>query len=125
MLVDCFAANYENLGNKVQLGLATIRLQVADIKLSNSSGAAPAGQKTNNNRFRLLIKDIYKALHGWAGHDHYSALIRTREGRVRRNDGTRVQEVFFTVQIKDILAKKATITASPGSFNAAITAEIL
>lgn len=103
-LVDCFAANYENEGKKVQLGLVTIRLLIGDVKLTNSSQKAPAGQKTQSKSFYLLMKDIYKALHGYTGHDHYSSLIRIREGRIKRNDGVRVHEMLFTVEIKDITA---------------------
>lgn len=44
------------MGKKGQLGLAVIRVQVANMKLSNSSGKAPAGQKTNSLSFYLLMK---------------------------------------------------------------------
>lgn len=103
-LIDCFAANYENIARKGQMGLASIRLQIADIKLSNSSANAPDAQKTKSKSFYLLMNKIYKALHGWSGHDTYSSLIRTREGRIRRNDGVRVHEMIFTIEIKDMSA---------------------
>lgn len=122
-LVDCFGANYENLGNKVQMGLATIRIQIADVKLSNSSGKAPAEQKTKSKSFYLLMKEVYKALHGYTAHDHYSALIRVSEKRLRRNDGVRVHEMLFTVEIKDIIAKKQKITVAPESFSMEINTQ--
>jgi hypothetical protein len=115
-LVDCFAANYENLGNKVQTGVATIRVVIADLKLSNSSAQAPASQKEKSLSFYVLMNAVYKVLHGYSGHDHYSALIRISEKRLPRNDGARAHEMLFTVGIKDILAKPAKITAATTSF---------
>lgn len=100
-LVDCSNANYENMGKNVQLGLATIRLLIGNIKLTNSSQKAPAGQKLQNKSFRVLMTAIYTALQGWAGSEGYSKLIRIREGRIKRNDGVKVHEMFFTVEIKD------------------------
>jgi len=113
-LVDCFTANYENAGKNTQLGLATVRVLIADVKLTNSSKQAPSGQKTQSKSFYLLMKDIYKALQGWAGHDHYSKLIRIREGRIKRNDGVRAHEMLFTVEIKDTSAMPVlTILTAP------------
>jgi len=60
VLVDCFSANYENMGKKGQLGLAVIRVQVADVKLSNSSAKAPTGQKSC---LRTKLLEILKATH--------------------------------------------------------------
>ena len=103
-LADCFAANWQNMGNKGQLGLANIVITYADIKLSNSSAKAPANQKANSLLFHTLKKKIYQALHGWTGHQHYTALIRTAERRIKRNDGVRAIELIFTVEIKDVSA---------------------
>lgn len=119
-LIDCFSVNFENMGKKGQLGLAVIRVQVANIKLSNSSGKAPAGQKTNSLSFYLLMKKVYKALHGWAGHNHYSGLIRTSEKRLLRNDGVRVHEMLFTVEIKDLAAMPATVKVPTANFDVEI-----
>jgi hypothetical protein len=121
-LVDCFTANYENMGNLVQQGVATIQILIADIKISNSSAKAPDGQKTKSKSFYVLMKAVYKALHGYSGHDFYSALIRTSERRIPRDDGTRVHEMLFTVQIKDVIAKRPTITAAVAPV---ITGELL
>jgi hypothetical protein len=116
-LVDCFSASYENMGNKVQMGLCTIRVIIAGVKLSNSSAQAPVNQKEKSLSFYVLMKDVYKALHGFTGHNHYSALIRISERRLPRNDGVRAHEMLFTVEIKDIQAKPQKITVASNSVN--------
>jgi hypothetical protein len=124
-LIDCFNAAYENTGNKTQLGLAMIRVRVADIKLSNSSAKAPAAQKSKSNSFRVLINDIYKALHGWSGHNHYSALIRVSERRIPRNDGVREQEVMYSVEIKDAAAAPPKLKVKTTDFGVTIDTTLI
>ena len=108
-LVDCFNASYTDLGNTVQHGLCTIRIVLADVRLSNSSTKAPTAQKENSRSFYTLMKQVYTALQGYAGHPHYSALIRISERRLPRNDGVKAHEMLFTVQVKNVLAKKQTV----------------
>lgn len=124
-LIDCFSATYENMGNKTQLGLVMIRLRVADIKLSNSSAKAPAGQKAKSSSFRLLIKAIHKALHGWSGHDHYTALMRVSERRVARNDGVREQEIIYSVEIKDVSTAPPKLKVKTTDFGVTIDTELI
>lgn len=119
-MVDSFAVTYENMGKKGQLGLATIRVVIADLKLINSSQKAPTGQKTKSKSFYLLMKEVYKALHGFSGHDHYTVLIRIREGRLKRNDGVRAHEMLFTVEIKDISAAPPKVTVATTEFDVEI-----
>lgn len=106
VLVDCYSADYSNLGNLVQQGNCTIRLLIADLRLSNSSNAAPNSQKEKNASFYDTMKSIYTALHGWhrVG-GNYTKLIRTAERRIKRDDGLKVHEMLFSVQITDNSAK--------------------
>jgi len=103
-LVDATEATWENEGKLVQLGLVQVKIRVADLKLSNSSGAAPQGQKDKAFAIFATLREVYKALHGWSGDDHYSKLIRTRSSRIKRNDGVRIYETMFTCKLKDASA---------------------
>ncbi|MBS1747100.1 MAG: hypothetical protein JST21_13095 [Bacteroidetes bacterium] len=124
-LIDCFSATYDNNGNLTQNGLATIRIVYADVKLSNSSAKAPAGQKASSLAFHTNFKAIYKALQGWAGHDHYSRLVRISQRRLTRDDGVRAHEMLFTVNIKDVNAAPEKITVERASFEVEVDTEML
>ncbi len=100
-LIDATAATWSNAGNLQQLGLVQVKIRVADMKLTNSSAKAPSGQKTVSFSFFVLLRNIYKALHGWSGDESYTALIRTATNRVKREDGVRIYEVTFTTNFTD------------------------
>ncbi|WP_346236142.1 hypothetical protein ABDK00_016955 [Niabella insulamsoli] len=108
-LIDINHVLYSNAGRHSQLGEATITISVADIKLTNSSSKAPAGQKQKQTDYLQLIKSIHIALHGWHGHNHYSSLIRTIFKRVKRDDGVRQHLITYTCQIQDTDSVKPTI----------------
>jgi len=122
-LIDCFNADYSNTGSNMQLGLVTIRLRVADIKLSN--GSTSEEQKNSSLSFYVLLKAIFKALQGWAAHDHYSRLIRVNEKRTKRDDGVREHEMYFTCQIKDTTAIPQKLTVKQTDFNVEINSELV
>lgn len=111
-LIDATAATWSNEGKLIQMGLVQVKVRVADLKLSNTSGAAPQAQKDKAFAIFATLREVFKALHGWAGDDHYSKLIRTASSRIKRNDGVRIYETIFTTQLKDTSAMpvKATIT---------------
>jgi len=124
-LIDCFNANYDNLGNNSQMGLATVRVLFADVKLSNSSAKAPANQKANSLSFHTTLKAIYKALQGWTGHNHYTGLVRISQRRIPRDDGVRAHEMMFTVNIKDVIAAPQKITVERTSFTVQVETEMI
>lgn len=126
VLVDCYSADYSNLGNLVQQGNCTIRLLIADLRLSNSSNAAPNSQKEKNASFYDTMKSIYTALHGWhrVG-GNYTKLIRTAERRIKRDDGLKVHEMLFSVQIKDITAKPVLVSKTTKEIAIDVVADTL
>jgi hypothetical protein len=113
-LIDVLDVQWSNIGKKVQMGLAQIRVKIADLRLSNSSKAAPAGQKANSNSFYTLTQQVYNALQGWCGASHYSAFIRISERRVQRDDGVKEHWMIFTTEIKDSSAM-GVMTTLPGN----------
>lgn len=105
-LIDTTNSSWSNVLHDVQLGLVQVKIKVADVKISNSSGAAPQGQKNRAFAFQDLLKEIFTALHGWSGHKHYSKLIRTNITKIRRDDGVRLHEITFTTELTDNSAEK-------------------
>lgn len=123
-LIDVLDVQWSNTGKKIQMGLAQIRVKIADLRLSNSSKAAPSGQKDKSNSFYILTQQVYSALHGWRGADHYSAFIRISERRVQRDDGVKEHWMIFTTEIKDISAMAAMTTLLPNTVSPEITGEM-
>lgn len=102
-VVDCINVTYTNEGKLSQLGDVQIRIRVADQKLTNSSGKAPANQRTQAFAIYDLLRDIHKAMHGWTKDKTtaYTAPIRTSLRRAQRQDGMRVHELLYTCRIVD------------------------
>jgi hypothetical protein len=121
-LIDATAATWGNTGKLQQLGLIQVKVRVGDLKLTNSSGKAPAGQKTAAFAiFTNVLKPIYKALHGYTNSDAYSALIRVSNTRIKRDDGVRIYELVFTTEYKDNSAMPVVTTVPKPTLR--ITAE--
>ncbi len=111
-LIDISQVSYSNAGRQSQLGVAAITITVADVKLTNSSSKAPAGQIAAQATYLQLVKAIHTALHGWSGHAHYSPLIRESLKRARRDDGVREHNLVYTCQIQDTRPEPARIPAT-------------
>lgn len=114
-LVDATEATWTNTLKREQTGLVQVVIRVADLKLSNTSGKAPQGQKDKAFAVFTILKDVYKALQGWTGSQHYAGLIRMSNKRIKRDDGVRIYEIRFTTQLKDssAVARPATVNLNP------------
>lgn len=123
-LSDVFEATFTNAGKLVQLGNTVVVIRLADLRLSNSQVKAPVNQKLNHISFFVLVKNVFTSLHGWAGHNHYSALVRVSQGRKKRDDGVREYEMRFATTIKDVSAIPQKLTIQRTGFDVDITTEI-
>lgn len=109
-IVDCVNATYSNQGNLVQLGDVQVRIRIADLKLTNTSGRAPQTQRDNAFAIYNLLEEIHSKLHGWPTNKHYTRLIRQSLKRTVRNDGMRVHELIYTTRITDTGAMPQTVS---------------
>jgi hypothetical protein len=114
-LADIDNAQWSDLGNLSQTGAAQVRITVANLKLSNTSSAAPASQRQKAFEIVDLMTDLHQALHGWRPAPHASRLTRTATRLVQREDGIKQYEILFALQISDASAQPqyATASASP------------
>lgn len=103
-LIKIAQAEYSNAAHRAQLGLVTIVISIADLRISNSSGKAPQGQKNYALGVIDLMNDVYKALHGWTNDKTYTGLIRTSYTQRQREDLLTIHQITFTTEIKDINA---------------------
>lgn len=104
VVIDAGQANYTNEGKLIQLADVQVRLRLADLKLTNTSGKAPQSQKDTAFAIFDTLEAIHQTLHGWAGDSTYSRLIRLSSKRILRDDGVRIYEVIYTCQLTDTSA---------------------
>ena len=114
-LADVNNAEWSDLGNLCQTGLAQVRITVADMKIGNTSKAAPASQRQKAFEIIDLMTGIHRALHGWRPVEHASRLTRTATRLIQREDGIKQYEMLFAIQISDETAQPqyAAASASP------------
>lgn len=104
-LVDIIQVKYENQGidksstpiNR-QIGQAILRVIIANLQLSNTSGNAPISQQQNARSIWTVKQQIHNVLQGFRPAENMGQLIRTSEGRTKRDDG--VQEYFVDYAFK-------------------------
>ena len=106
MLLELQQASWKNQSQKVQDGEILISIRVADLKLSNTSYRAPAGQLAKAAAIWLILENIHKALHGWrpVAYPEFGALTRVSSRKVKRDDGIREFEVIYSTLCTDVSA---------------------
>ncbi len=104
-LIDINDVNFTNQGidrtkepNNRQIGKATIRLTLANLKLSNTSMQAPQTQKNQAWLIWDLAQKIHEKLHGFYPESNSSKMLRQSLRRSVRDDG--VQEYFITYSVE-------------------------
>ena len=104
-VINVSGVQWNNMGKHVQQGSVEIAINVADIKLTNSSGKAPATQRQHAFSIFSKLSAIQAALHGWAGSRHYGPLVRTATRRIKRDDGIIHYEVIYECSLTDNAAE--------------------
>lgn len=101
-IIDIPEGNYTNNGELVQQGTLTVAVKCYNLKLTNSSHAAPQRQKDYNKQFWALQKKINLVLHGvdFIG-NNYGVLIRNVFRKPKREDGISTFEIYYTIQLTD------------------------
>ena len=113
-LIDIQSAQYTNNGDFIQQGTAMVVIRLFDIKLSNSSQAAPNNQKENAKKIWQLIEDVNKALHGQNFlQTGYGLPMRVQMRRTKRNDGCYQTELYYSVQLTDTTCQPIMTPVSP------------
>lgn len=113
VVIDCINVSYTNEGRLVQLGDVQVRIRIADQKLSNSSGMAPATQRDNAFAIYDLLATLHSKIHGWPTNKSYSRLIRVSLKRLVRQDGMRIHELMYTTRMVDGGTPVITAMADP------------
>lgn len=107
-LIDVPSLNFDNVGyersirqsqgipQNRQMAKGVVSITIANLKLTNSSGKAPQGQKDNVWSIWTVIDKVHDLLHGFKPTGNTSALIRTAVRRNKRDDGIQEYTLLYS-----------------------------
>lgn len=108
-LLDVASASYSNLGidkrqspENRQEGDALIVFNFANLKLTNTSGKAPANQKNDAWSLHDIIEDAHKLIQGFKPSENTGKLIRVSFRRVKRDDGIQHYQVTYSLGMHNV-----------------------
>lgn len=108
VLIDVQQVQFTNLGKDItkkpvqrQIGQVTIKITVANMRLTNSSMQAPRQQKEEAWAIWSIMEQVHQKLHGVSVLPNVSALIRSSQNRTLRDDGVQEYEVFYFCEIQN------------------------
>jgi hypothetical protein len=106
-LIDCGDIAVTQMGGRVMLDKISVVIRIADLRLSNTSNAAPQTQKTAAYQLFETLQQVICALHGYTGSpDVYGRLVRTAGQRIRRKDGIKMYELTFECLLRNTAAQQ-------------------
>lgn len=85
-----------------QNGSFSLRLTLADLKLSNTSGQAPKTQQNKAWKIYGLMEDLHKALHGFSPAPNCSKLLRRGFQKVMRDDGITEFQIIYEFEAQNV-----------------------
>lgn len=107
-LIDVQQVQFTNLGRDMskkpvqrQIGQVSIKITIANMRLSNSSMQAPRRQKEEVWAIWGIIEKIHQQLHGVSLLTNVSALIRSSQSRTLRDDGVQEYEVYYSCEVQN------------------------
>lgn len=104
-IIDVDQVTWSNQGSLVQIGMASVSIRVADMKLSNTNPKAPSTQQQKASGIFDLLTSVHQSLHGWTADSMNGPLTRLLTRKVNRDDGIREFEMIYSVQLIDDSAK--------------------
>ena len=101
-LIDIQSGQFTNMGQDLakkprqrQNGVFSLKLSLADLKLSNTSLLAPKNQKENAWKIYDIVERIHQKLHGFSPLENCSKLLRLSFNRVMRDDGVQEYAIIY------------------------------
>jgi hypothetical protein len=101
VLIDFVNFSPETVGGNVQIGDLLIRLRISFRIYDDMNSIAPDTSRTAGLTILKQLNEIYKALQGWSGGEHYNELERVAQNREQRNDELTVYTMDFVTNFRD------------------------
>lgn len=102
VLIDIPSSDFTDIGmdknanpQNRQMSDEVISLKVANLKMSNTSGMAPQGQKDNAWSIWELLESIHQKVQGFEPEEKAGKLIRRVRRRTKRDDGVQEYIVVY------------------------------
>ncbi len=95
-------ANRRKIPMHRQEGNGTISIDVANLKLTNSSHMAPAYQKEQARSIWNVVKKVHQVLQGFRPSEHSGSMIRTSINRLNREDGVQIYRISYHIEVYDV-----------------------
>lgn len=109
VIFDLKTGEFENIGKdrtqipaERQIGRFTLEINLANIKLSNTSGKSPLSQKNNAWNIHNIIADLHAQLQGFSAAENCGKLNRKSYLRVRRDDGVQQFRILYDFEVANI-----------------------
>lgn len=108
-LMDLNDGKFSNIGRDLekqpvqrQNGSFTLRLTLADLKLSNTSAMAPKTQQSAAWKIYALMEELHSALHGFSPAPNCSRLQRRGFQKVLRDDGITEFQILYEFEAQNV-----------------------
>lgn len=108
-LIDIQSGQYSNISKDFsknpkdrQNGTFSVKITIANIKLSNTSLRAPQGQKDNAWKIFEWVEKIHQQLHGFSPDENCSKMLRTSFGRIQRDDGIQEYALIYEFEAHNV-----------------------
>lgn len=108
-LIDVSGALFSNIGKDKgakpqnrQQGTVNVSFTFANLKLTNTSIKAPAGQKNNAWKLYEIMQKAHEVLQGLQPDGNCGNLIRSGFKRIKRDDGVQQYQVIYTVGLSNV-----------------------
>lgn len=109
ILIDVSGIQFSNIGRdrsatpeNRQQGEYNLELRIANLKLTNTSGRAPAAQQSQARSIWDLVEEVHEMIQGFEPGAKFGKLIRTGITRVAREDGVQEYAVYYRGAANDI-----------------------
>lgn len=102
VLIDPVSVSYSNEGKHTQRAVCTVVVRVYNVRLTNTSAAAPPQQKQHARHVWGIANEVVQALHAQPClPGGYGTPCRTQMARIRREDSIQQIDITFTIHYED------------------------
>lgn len=108
-LIDLNDGSFSDIGRDLskkpvnrQNGSLSVRLTLANMKLSNTSHKAPTSQKDAAWNIFGLMKEIHEKLHGFVPDGNCSKMLRKTFSRSKRDDGIQEYVIYYSFEATNV-----------------------
>ncbi|MDO4763850.1 MAG: hypothetical protein Q4A00_05660 [Flavobacteriaceae bacterium] len=108
-LIDIQSGQFTNISKDIskhpndrQNASFSVKITIANMKLSNTSFRVPQGQKDKAWEIFGLVENIHQKLHGFSPKENCSKMLRASFGRTQRDDGVQEYTIIYEFEAHNV-----------------------